>query len=295
LADNRLVVCAEYLEPVGGGPIDNKRVHNLKESTPFAFALVFNVWHAIPSCELCLDPIYALQLLSGFGFRIVQHVLVPIADLTLCKDMIAKLPDIEGAVIYHINDVGVIQLEKSKAAHYVVVRAIREKLKRYLFGSKQSPGLDGSWQDINKRLSSVSMEELKNGKWSVDVGSMPQLATLCKQLGADFNTKSKQWVFATRPAMDPILDGMRDGFVQQLRGTLLEKVEQATTKRIEKIDHVPLSVAARHYWKTAAAAFLHHITERILSGKGASARLIMDGYSQTWADFFIEYQRVHPR
>jgi hypothetical protein len=57
LATNRLVLCCEYIEPVGGGPINNALVHNISQPIPMAFSLVFNVLKNVLGAELCLDPV----------------------------------------------------------------------------------------------------------------------------------------------------------------------------------------------------------------------------------------------
>jgi len=64
LAENRLVLNAEYLVPTGSGPIDNRVVHGLERPEPFAFALTFNVLEPLDATALCVDPLYTITTLA---------------------------------------------------------------------------------------------------------------------------------------------------------------------------------------------------------------------------------------
>lgn len=63
---------------------------------------------------------------------------MPLNDLAKIKEQIVRIEDIEGSVVYHLSSNGATQLEKAKAGGYVVRRAIREKMKRFLFGRAKS-------------------------------------------------------------------------------------------------------------------------------------------------------------
>jgi hypothetical protein len=173
LADNRLVINCEFVSPVSSGPINNKELYNLNQSTPYAFAITFNQLHTKQlhnnkneelesGCDLCLHPAYSLALLKEFGFETVKYFVIPYSELDSMKLLVSKLPDIEGSVIYHYNEFGVIQLEKAKSGGYVVVRAFREKAKKFIFGNKKFTGLQTEIQEINQTIRNAKLHFKSN-------------------------------------------------------------------------------------------------------------------------------------
>jgi hypothetical protein len=67
------------------------------------------------------------QTRASAGWATVSHFLVAAAELARVKDGLNHLEDVEGAVLYHLNEGGVVRMEKAKCQGYVVVRALREK------------------------------------------------------------------------------------------------------------------------------------------------------------------------
>lgn len=155
LLDHQLVISFEYLSPQGSGPIDNRTLHHLERSTPYAFALTPNRLDRETSMQLCLSPLWTLQRLRQYGFETVLHFAVPASDLNTAKAEIATLPQIEGAVLYHINAGGVLSLEKCKAGGYVVVRSFREKLKNFFSTSARARN-DSASGHISQLISSLA-------------------------------------------------------------------------------------------------------------------------------------------
>lgn len=202
LAQHRLVINSEFVNPISSGPIDSVKVHQIQHSTPFAFGMTFsqlytkkqpmnavktssssNSTTALSNeeyesgCDLCLHPAYSLQLLRSFGFEVVHHFAVPYSDLDSIKSTIAKLPDIEGSVVYHYNEFGVVQLEKAKSGGYVVIRAFREKAKRFVFGNAKQTGLVKELEEIENSVQNAKLEFLQN----VTLGSVKRMNKKKKQ------------------------------------------------------------------------------------------------------------------
>jgi len=147
LAALRLTINAEYVSSVGTGPTDNRSIYGMSDvngagdaaasKDAFGFVLTFNVLSVAPGVELGLDPLYGLWLLKvRWGFKVVSAFDIPLSELGVAKRAVTSLPDVEGAVLYYGNERGTLQLEKWKAAGYVILRAIREKLKPFIFGSR---------------------------------------------------------------------------------------------------------------------------------------------------------------
>lgn len=168
LARFRLVINAEYVSSVGTGPTDNARIYNLPSdaSSRRAFGFMLTLNTLSPSAEsglqLCVDFMYALWMLREWGVDTVSAFVIPLEGLPQAKAAVIPLQDIEGAVLYYSNAApvrrdgngcsdsssssddgkskrvigGILQLEKWKSSNYVIVRAVREKLKPFIFGTR---------------------------------------------------------------------------------------------------------------------------------------------------------------
>ena len=143
LALFRLTLNAEYISSIGTGPTDNEAIYGLKADgrEAFAFMLTFNTMIPSHGCELGLDMLFGLYLMHQWGFKTVSAFEIKITELSQMKAQVTTLPDVEGAVLYYSNADGLIQLEKWKSSGYVVLRAIREKLKPFIFGTRDRMGL----------------------------------------------------------------------------------------------------------------------------------------------------------
>ena len=141
LARWRLVINAEYVSSIGTGPTDNQRIYGLgcdaRES--FGFLLTSNALSPQGGLGLGLDFMYGLRLLASWGFATVSAFLIPLQDLAQAKAAVIPLPDIEGAVLYYADVRGhILSLEKWKSSNYVIVRAVREKLRPFIFGGRNN-------------------------------------------------------------------------------------------------------------------------------------------------------------
>jgi hypothetical protein len=136
--------------------------------------------------ELCLDPVYAIDLLKSYGWHTVNYFIVPYDQLKSTKDTIAHLPDVEGAVVYHMNPAGVIQLEKAKACGYVVIRAIREKSKGFIRGRKSQPGLEDDVKMMEENIASLhadTLGKLTDDGYIMELKGFEHIGLLLKSLG----------------------------------------------------------------------------------------------------------------
>lgn len=139
LAKWRLVINAEYVSSVGTGPTDNQRIYGLSSADAresFAFLLTSNTLRPLGGMELGLEVIYGMKLMNSWTFATVSAFLIPIEKLPLVKSEVIPLQDIEGAVLYYYDKSSqILSLEKWKSSNYVIVRAVREKLRPFIFGS----------------------------------------------------------------------------------------------------------------------------------------------------------------
>jgi len=194
LTKYRLTMNFEYVCPTSSGPIDNQRLLALTQPTLFFFSSTINQLFLPLSCCLCVDPVYMLETVSQlFGLAIVPYRCItaeqfshssascapspssstssPSSSTSGMSDVRAQihaLPSCEGSVLYHYCDsvsvssgcpVGaVVQLEKCKSSEYVVVRALREKSKRFVFGTAKKPGIERSLKQLMEELACKSRE-----------------------------------------------------------------------------------------------------------------------------------------
>jgi len=172
LARYRLTLNAEYISSVGSGPVDNSRLHHLPAdgNEAMAFMLTFNQLHPGPGCELGLEMMFGLFLMHQWGFQTVSAFTIPINELAAVKSSISHLPDVEGAVLYYFNEQGVVQLEKWKSVGYVVLRAVREKLRPMIYGGKDRPALNQLIEQTQQTRAAlkvviVQLEEAKEPAW----------------------------------------------------------------------------------------------------------------------------------
>lgn len=152
LVEHHLVINSEFLCPVSSGPINNSLLHDLKNNTSYVFSLTVNDLQTPAGLELCLNPIFTLDFLKRkFQLQTVQFFVISQKNLEQVKNQITDLTDVEGAVLYHLNDNGVIELEKVKSRGYVLVRAFREKSRNFILTRKHI-GLE---ETIEKVLNSL--------------------------------------------------------------------------------------------------------------------------------------------
>ena len=96
---------------------------------------------------MCLNPLEGFEKMSSFGFKVVSHEVVGLSPETGVPvdeqledhfQMIRRLRGTEGRVVYFLNgERQVIGLLKKKSAWYIILRALREKIKSYLFHKGQ--------------------------------------------------------------------------------------------------------------------------------------------------------------
>jgi hypothetical protein len=158
LARFRLVVNAEYVSAIGTGPTDNERIYALQADAreAYGFMFTFNTLCPAAGCELGLDMMSGLRLLHKLGFTTVAAFHIPLSDLPRAKATVIPLEDIEGAVLYYSSKAGLVQLEKWKSSNYVVLRAVREKLKPFVYGRK---GAEGKWPGLDAILQAMDAQK----------------------------------------------------------------------------------------------------------------------------------------
>lgn len=199
--------------------------------------MCFNVLKAAPEfgCELCVDPILGLHTLSKFGFQTVRGVLVDAADIQTIKAQVVQLPDVEGSVIYYMDDLGVNRLEKVKSKGYVIVRAIREKAKGIFMGKDR---VASQWR---------AALEVKYDESRLYLSSAPADPTAIEALQGLQGVRDgkNDWTFKGgegKPAK------ALNVYREMLKKTLADKVTkylEVVAKRINSIDHIPLAAEER--------------------------------------------------
>lgn len=288
LSVNRLVINAEYIVPVGSGPINNRLLHGITQPTPFAFSLVFNTNLSVPGAELCLNPIYAIDLLQSWGWNVVKYFPCRAASLDALKTVICGLPVVEGCVVYHLNPAfETIELEKVKSAGYVVVRAIREKAKAFATAGKY--GLEALIHLMNQHATAITITREANGSTMVTV---PQYNPECEggllksQLQALKGVPSgtNGWKFPAGVDLDKtaIITQYKAAFPQKVLRNQLGRVQRRTISRIHEIDHV--IITQREMWCDKGVQFMQWLYDLIVGGT-VTGQDFFDSYSSRWTDF----------
>lgn len=289
LCTNRLVLCAEYVEPVGSGPIDNRKLHGLKDSAvTFGFSLVPNVLKAPKGCELSLDPIYSLVTLQSFGLNTVAYVRIPLTAVNRAKNLVSQLPCLEGAVIYYCGADGVIQLEKSKSIDYIIVRAAREKLKRYLL--HKTKGVSVEYDKVKTALESEqAVQDKKTFVVNPSSDTPGDFGKFLEQkLGAQ--RKDQSLMFSSQPDLEAARKMyLSTILVPRLIGDLHIALYQMN-KRINQIDQVPITRLEKRRWMDDMALFFKWVYERVLGGPTTGVALL-DRFSIQWSEFERETKR----
>lgn len=273
LAENQYVVNGEYLVPHGPGPISN---HELEQP----IVRFFSVTHNFPTDELCVSPLQAFRMLASFGLNTMPYKLVSISELAKEKSKVMNLQGIEGAVLYYLLDGRVIQLEKVKTAWYFIVRAIREKMKHLLNKKFESKLLK-----FLRPLTLLAFSE-KDGNIYVKYEGANWQGGLLRRLGFRMESNDK-WLLPSTVTETEV----RDKYTQHAFRAL-EKIINDILKRIDQINHVPVSAQDKETWKLLATAFIRHV---FMHGTGtveerqAKWREMLAVYSDTFFSFYTSY------
>eukprot|EP00808_Paulinella_micropora_P004269 g68956.t1 len=301
LAAHRLVINSELILPSSTGPIDNATLHGVQTPLPMAFSLTVNMLHPPPGLELCANPIYSLQFFQEWGWHSVAAFLILSSEGKQVKQDIAKLPALEGAVLYHMNANGVAQLEKAKAGGYVVIRALREKARRFVYGGSKEEGLLSllglEFKDAkaSKRASRdgddfkiVKTGSNKKPLWFVCGREVEAIAELLASEGG--RPEQKVWKFEQEPDEAKLMAAYRAR--RRDSDVLLRKTQDAVTRRIGQIDHVPLSAEERQDWTEIGRSFMQWIRDGLASRRFSQAELF-DHYSTHFTEFLAEFRAAH--
>jgi hypothetical protein len=201
---------------------------------------------------------------------------VPVTERKSIAAKIAVHPDIEGAVLYHVNELGVTKLEKSKATDYVVIRALREKIKRFLAKFRQQPSIERIVKYSKEAKAHVVFAQPKQDSPVVTfrLNEMDNwvINAVSNSAFQSYLINDKKAKYAPGPADKRFKSvwTFAQGFTEAEKNELIAKLGQALvdlclTKlkascksietRIDAIDHVPLSSEEKAVWKVRGVAF----------------------------------------
>lgn len=298
LERNRLVLNSEYVVPVGSGPINNLLLHGMAAGDSpahFAFSLVANQWRRVPAgMALCVDPVFALRSLAALGLRTVRWFVVAASLVPEVRQRVAALPGAEGAVLYYANAEGVVMLEKAKAVSYVVVRAVREKVRGFLAGRRPMPGCIDAWKEVRDDTARFEWARAAaGGRWALRAPS-PQSAALAERALRNsvpgLVRQDAQLLWPPPAGSDPPLaaDAARALVLEARRRVLGEQLvphwQEIVARRIGEIDHVPMSAEERARWVADGRAFIAWIFDRVTAAGWTQDR-VLEGFSELWTLF----------
>ena len=250
LAEHYLVLNAEMIDPEGSGPIDNRTLHGINRPTPIFFSLVFNLESDSQTDEtLCVEPVLAFAVMKNFGWKCCEHFVIPADRASEIRNLVGSLPGIEGCVFYHMNEIGVVQLEKVKSSGYVIARAVREKCKRIWYSTAKNIGVLDDYEALIRAIQIMNM-------------SFPEISgKLQKILESMSKANPKKYSFVleekmilvclAHPSLNPISKEFRELNGQKISDLPLEFVNAC----IEAYKFNPESVPGPQ------SAFVHEISD----------------------------------
>lgn len=284
---NSLVLNSEFVVPSGSGPVDNTQIHSIKEPTPFGFCFSVNRLACPRGTELCINPVYGLKKLKELGFPAVSGFLVPVEELENAKRKIAHLPVVEGGVVYHISSNGTTRLEKAKASGYVVVRAIREKVKGFLSGRKKKKGVVQALKDIRegekKLLEKIKAKKDEEGL-SATIDQWWMIKDVLEAAGGEKQNKGNTWRFPKDVELGDIISKYTHCQIEDVKSRTVPPAQDSIERRVKEIDHVPITEKDREEWIRLGKGFVEWLFQGVLEERFDLAGVV-EHFSSTWSTY----------